>query len=109
VRLKDGTRVTAFKVVANVVDPRLLKMMQQYPTHAVNGSDGREIVDPQTHQKKIVSQPSFLVIVPHANEEIPDRSDAPPPRGGSEAGSDSFVPPLDPGPAPGAGRLPGLR
>jgi hypothetical protein len=111
-RLADGTQVSPFTVKTEVVDPTLKKMIKEYPNNAVNGVVAHEVINPKTHQKETIPQPSLLVIVPHADEEDKPSAqgeNAPPMVPGADFGADSFVPPVAPTPAPGAGRLPGLR
>lgn len=62
-------RVLEQKVVP--ADPTLIDAMQKYPTHSVNGmEDDVQVTDPDTHQVVNKPKPSFIVQIPHDQQQI---------------------------------------
>jgi hypothetical protein len=104
IRNQQGERVKAMAPRFEPADPSLLAAIEQYPTHAVNGEvRTREIDDPLNPQKKkIVEDPSFLVVIPkpaasllRASQPTPhllDPTGGAQAQGGDTAGSTSGAP-----------------
>jgi hypothetical protein len=56
----------------NVVplDDSMKAAMKQFPTHSVNGmEDIIQVTDPKTHQVISQAKPSFIVVIPHADQQ----------------------------------------
>jgi hypothetical protein len=87
VRDREGRTVRTFTTRLNVVDPRVLAKMKQFPEHYVNGfttvykgGDGKQSV-----------QPSFLVQIPHPGDGVVTDDG-----GGAVAGTVRGGPQVDP-------------
>jgi hypothetical protein len=71
-------RVLEQKVVP--VDPTLKAAMLKYPTFSVNGvEDIVQVNDPNTHQVTSIKKPSFIVQIPHTDQQQAT-PDTPPPQ-----------------------------
>jgi hypothetical protein len=69
VRTPEGGVAKTVAPRNQIVDPTLIKVLQDYPNHAINGDDMVKIVrDPKTGAQKQVADRSFIV-------RIPERSD----------------------------------
>ena len=60
----DGQKIKMFTPKLEILDPTLQKMIDKYPEHTVNGSRKmHEVIEVQTRQRKIVGDPSVLVMI----------------------------------------------
>jgi len=118
VTLPDGTPVQAYwPQGVTPVDATLKEMLRRFPTHSVNGYDiKKRHTDVMSHQTIEVLDPSFLVVVPGADEHsgaTPAAEDPNPFHQQAPMSSPDVFQPL-PGPAqpprsqPGAGKLKGI-
>jgi len=64
----DGEKVKVMVPRIQVLDPTLTEMMEQYPHNAVNGMVRYHNI-PTAHGTVRVADPSFLVIIPHGNQQ----------------------------------------
>jgi hypothetical protein len=61
----DGKPMNVVAAKYEILDPKLLAMMKQFPTHSVNGVERPVVYDPRTGQKRLAApHPSFLVKIP---------------------------------------------
>jgi hypothetical protein len=96
IRNRDGEKVNAVAPRTDIVDPSLKKVLEKYPTRALNGEDYiKKVVDPQTKLETEVRQPSVLVPIPQQTASLLRTSQPPP----------TLVMPTTPSQTPGAGTL----
>ncbi|HEV8606195.1 MAG TPA: hypothetical protein VGQ99_12555 [Tepidisphaeraceae bacterium] len=68
----DGKPINVISAKFEILDPQLLAIMKQFPTHSVNGVERPVVVDPRTNQRHFAAaRPSFLVRIPHTNTPPP--------------------------------------
>jgi len=61
----DGKPMNLVSAKYEILDPKLLAMMKQFPRHSVNGVDQPVVVDSRTGQRRLAApHPSFLVKIP---------------------------------------------
>jgi hypothetical protein len=77
----DGKPMNVVAAKYDILDPKLLATMKQFPSHSVNGVDRSVFLDPRTGQRKLGSaHPSFLVKIPRSAPMIaPGMAAAPDP------------------------------
>jgi hypothetical protein len=97
----DGRPIEVVQAKAEIVDGTLLAMMKAFPTHAVNGVEGREVRDAKTGTVRVVREPSILVVMPRERPETATAARgaarfAAPAAPGAEAAPAAPAPPVDP-------------
>lgn len=92
----DGKPIRVLKPKVEVMDPAMLATIRRYPVHSVNGMEThRKGIDPATQREVDVPDPSFLVIIKHAENAAVGS-------GQSETGAVQPTVPEEPAPKPSA-------
>jgi len=61
----DGKPINVVAAKYEILDPKLLAIMKQFPSHSVNGVERHVVLDPRTGQKRLAPpHSSFLVKIP---------------------------------------------